>query len=122
MTDLDTMHMRDSSVFKVDWQPPLKVGSVATMTFNQLGKRTARYEVLELETNRKLRVVVTIMGTMLNGIYEMEPVEEDKTRFHVSVQIRLGGLLRILSPFLSYKARRDGRSEIARIKHILEEK
>ena len=61
MVDLKKMVL-DPSVIDVSWQPPLKTGSVATITYRQMGvKGTARLEVIDMEPNRRLRMVMTAM-------------------------------------------------------------
>jgi hypothetical protein len=67
VSDLGTATVRDPSAFKVDWQPPAGVGTVAMITHRFLGKMTARYEIKEWEPNRKFRAQVTSMGAKLDG-------------------------------------------------------
>ena len=119
MVDLGTMPLRDPSVVKVDWEPPLHVGSVALLTFRQMGDRTGRYEVKELEKNHRLRVQMTAMGANIEGTYEIEPADSGKTRLSAAVQIEVHGLMRLLSPYLSHRASRDGKAEFERIKHAI---
>ncbi len=122
MTDLDTLPRRDPSVISVGWTPPLKAGSVAIINFRQMGKRTGRYEVLELEPNHRLRVQMTAMGARIEGTgtWSFEPVEEDKTRLSASVQIDVRGILKLISPFLSLSAGREARRGFDRIKNAVE--
>jgi carbon monoxide dehydrogenase subunit G len=120
MSDLGSATLRDPSVVKVDWQPPAGIGTVAMITHRFLGKRTARYEIKEWEPNRKFRAQVTSMGAKLEGTYTMEPVHGGKTNLNVSVKVEIGGLMRLFSPYISRKARKDASEEIARIKNILE--
>ncbi len=67
MVDLGTMPQRDPSVIGVSWDPPLRVGSVAAIDFRQVGKRTGRYEVKELELHQRLRVQMTAMGARIEA-------------------------------------------------------
>ena len=120
MVDLGTMPQRDPSVVKVDWEPPLRAGSVAVITFRQMGKRTGRYEVLELQPDHRLRVAALAMGARIDGTYLFEPIAEGKTRLSASVQIEVHGLMRLISPYLSRKASKDGKTEFERIKRAIE--
>ena len=122
MVDLGTMPQRDPSVIGVNWNPPLRVGSVAEIDFRQMGKRTGRYEVKELELYQKLRVQMTAMGARVEatGTWSFDPVADDKTRLSVMVQINIHGPLRLLSPFLSISARRGARKGFDRIKGTIE--
>ena len=53
MVDLRKMIL-DPSVIDVSWQPPLKTGSVATITFRQMRvNRTAKLEVIDMDPNRR---------------------------------------------------------------------
>ncbi len=122
MVDLGTMRQRDPSVVSVGWQPPLKAGSVAIISFRQMGKRTGRYEVMELEPTRRLRVQMTAMGDRIEGTgtWLFEPVAEDKTRLSASVQIDVRGLLKLISPFLSISATRGAHRVFDRIRKAVE--
>ncbi len=120
MADLGTMPQRDHSVVRVDWQPPLGVGSVATVTARLMGERTGRLEVKELEPNHRLVVQMTGMGARAEGTYEFEPVDERRTKLSAAVSFQVRGLLRVISPYLSYSAKRDATAEFERIKSAIE--
>ena len=122
MVDLSTMPQRDPSVISVSWQPPLQVGSVAIITFRQMGKRTGRYEVKELEPNHMLKVQLTAMGDRIEGTgtWLFEPVAEGKTMLSSSVQIEVRGLMRLISPFLSISASEGARKGFDRIRTAVE--
>jgi len=119
MVDLRRMIL-DPSVIDVSWQPPLKKGSVATISFRQMGVRTAMLEVVDLEPNRRLRMVMTAMGSKLDGTYVMEPLDAGRTKLSGIAQIEIHGLMRLISPYLSYSAKRDQSREMARIKRAIE--
>ena len=120
MVDLQKMIL-DPSVIGISWQPPLKTGSVATITFRQMRvTRTARLEILDIEPNRKLRMVMTAMGSKLDGTYTMEPLDGGKTKLSAVAQIEIHGLMRLISPFLSYSTKRDQSKEMARLKRAIE--
>ncbi len=120
MSDFGTMPQWHPGVVKVDWQPPLSVGSVATVTVQRLGKRTARYEVKEWQPNRMIRAQVTSGRSKINGGYEMEPIEGGKTKLTISAVIEIKGVLRLLSPILSYMSKKGSSAEMQNIKRILE--
>jgi carbon monoxide dehydrogenase subunit G len=120
MVDLGTMPQRDPSVVKVDWKPPLRAGSVAVITFRQMGNRIGKYEVKELEKNQRLRVGMTAMGAKIEGTYEMEPADDGKTKLSAAVQIEVHGLMRLLFPFISRNADKDAKAEFGRIKRAIE--
>ena len=120
MIDLRKMIL-DPSVIDVSWQPPLKTGSVATLTFRQMGiNRTARLEIIDMEANRRLRMVMTAMGSKLDGTYTMEPLNGGKTKLSAVAQIEIHGLIRLISPYISYSTKRDQSREIARLKRAIE--
>lgn len=120
MVDLRKMIL-DPSVIDVSWQSPLKTGSVATITFRRMRvNRTAKLEVIDMEPNRKLRMVMTAMGSKLDGTYTMEPLDGGKTKLSAVAQIEIHGLMRLTSPFLSYYTKRDQSREMSRIKRAIE--
>ena len=122
MVDLGTMPQRDPSVIGVSWDPPLRVGSVAEIDFRQMGKRTGRYEVKELELYQRLRVQLTAMGARVEatGTWLFDPVANDKTRLSASIQIDIHGLMKLISPFLSISASQGARKGFNRIKSAIE--
>ena len=121
MVDLRRMIL-DPSVIDVSWQPPLKTGSVATITYGQMGvKGTGRLEVIDMEPNRRLRMVMTARGSKLDGTYVMEPLDGgNKTKISAVAEIELHGLMRLISPYLSHSAKRDQSKEMERIKRAIE--
>ena len=121
MVDLKKMIL-DPSVIDVSWQPPLKTGSVATITYRQMGvKGTGRLEVMDMEPNHRLRMVMTAMGSKLDGTYVMEPLDGgNKTKISAVAEIEIHGLMRLISPYLSHSAKRDQSKEMERIKRAIE--
>lgn len=120
MVDLGTMPQRDPSVTSVDWKPPLRVGSVAIMHFRQLRKITGKYEVIELEPNRRMTVQMTAIGAKAEGTWLFEPIAEGKTSLSASVQIDVHGPIKLISPYLSFSANRDARRLFDRVKRAIE--
>lgn len=122
MVDLGTMPQRDPSVISVSWDPPLRVGSVAEIDFRQMGERTGRYEVKELELYQRLSVQMTAMGARIEatGTWLFYPLAEGKTRLSASIQIDIHGFMKLVSPFLSISARRGARKGFHRIKCAIE--
>ena len=119
MVDLRKMIL-DPSVTDVSWQPPLKVGSVATITFRQVGVRTAKLEVMDMEANHRLRLVMSAMGSRLDGTYVMEPLDGGRTKLSAIAHINLRGVMTLFAPFLSFSAKRDQAKEMARLKRAIE--
>ncbi len=120
MTDLGTMRLRDPSVVSVDWTPPLKAGSIATLVVRQMITRRIRYEVVEMERNRLFRVSATVMGVQIHGTWRFEQIDEGRTKLSVSVRMDTGGLLRLVSPYLSYSVRRGAAADFKRTKLAIE--
>jgi len=120
VSDLGSATLRDPSVVKVDWQPPAGVGTVATSTHKFFGRRAARYEIKEWEPNRRFRALVTSMGAELDGTCAIESIQGGKTKLDVSVGVEVRGLLRLMSPYISRKAKKDASEEIVRVKNIVE--
>ena len=122
MADLRTMPLRDPSAISVDWQPPLKAGSVAIITARNimLGTREIRYEVKEFDPYYRFMVQATAMGFHVDETYEFQPEDESKTKMSASVLIDTRGLMRLVSPFLSLSAKRDASAEFERIKRTIE--
>ncbi len=122
MVDLRTMSLRDPSVVSVDWQPPLRVGSVATITTRNvmLGKRDIKYEVKELDPYHKFSVQASAMGFQVDGTYEFQTVDKNMTKLSASVSIETHGLMRLISLALFYSSKRDATAEFERIKNAIE--
>jgi len=123
MADLRTLPQHNLSLVNVEWEPPLRVGSVAVITYRATGKsRTGKCLVKEVEQNKRLRVQMTAMGAELDGTYELESVDSDKTKLSSTLNIQLHGLMRILSPFLSRNAEHEQELGLGRIKRAIEAK
>jgi uncharacterized protein YndB with AHSA1/START domain len=123
MGDLRTLPQHNFSLLNVEWEPPLRVGSVATITYRVRGKsRTGTCLVKEVEQNKRLRIQMTAMGAELDGTYEMESIDSGKTKLSSTLNIQLHGLMRILSPFLSRNAKHEQEVGLGRIKHAIEAK
>ena len=73
-----------------------------------------------MEPNRRLRMVMTAMGSKLDGTHVMEPLDAGKTKLSAVAQIEIHGLMRLISPYLSYSIKRDQSREMARIKRAIE--
>jgi len=123
MADLRTLPQHNLSLLKVEWEPPIRAGSVAVLTYRNMGKtRTGKCLVKEVEQNKRLRIQMTAMGAELDGTYEMESVDGGETKLSSNLNIQLHGLMRILSPFLSRNAKHEQESGLSRIKHVIEAK
>jgi uncharacterized protein YndB with AHSA1/START domain len=123
MSDLQTLPQHNLSLVNVEWEPPLLVGSVATITYQVRGKSgTGTCLVKEVEQNKRLRIQMTAMGAELEGTYEMESVNSGRTKLSSTLNIQLHGLMRILSPFLSRNAKHEQEVGLGRIKRAIEAK
>jgi len=93
MVDLTKMIL-DASVIDVSWQPSLKTGRAAAIAYRQMGvKETGRLDVINTEPNCRLRMVLTAMGSMLDGTYVMEPSDgsnETKISAVAGIELRAG--------------------------------
>ena len=123
MADLRTLQQHNLSLVNVEWEPPIRVGSVAVLTYRTMGKTTTgKCVVKDVEQNKRLRIQMTAMGAELDGTYEMEPVDSGKTKLSSTLNIKLHGLMRILSPFLSGNAKHEQELGLGRIKRAIETK
>ncbi len=122
MSDFGTLSQREPDIAKVDWRPPMGVGSVAVVTNRRMGGRTARVEVKEFEPNRRFRAEVTSGLGRIDGVYEMAPVDGGKTRLSVSGRVELHGALRLLSPVFARMMRKNGSATMENIRRILEDR
>ncbi len=122
MADLRTMSLRDPSVVSVDWQPPLRAGSVAIITARNviLGKRDIKYEVKELDPYHKFSVQASAMGFQVDGTYEFQTVDKNMTKLSASMRIETHGLMKLVSLALFYSSKRDASAEFERIKNAIE--
>ena len=102
------------------WESPIGVGSLIVVTAQRFGRRTAAMMVTAWEPTRKIGVEVRSGGAKARAVITMEPVEVDKTRLTRSASIEIGGLLKLIQPYLSYRANKDRSVELDNVKRILE--
>jgi carbon monoxide dehydrogenase subunit G len=120
ISDLGKMTEWDPGTIKVDWHPPVAVGSVAVVTAQQFGKRVVNWEVTEWEPGHKIGCRVKSGGTIVRAAYTIEPAEGSKTRLSRWASVEVGGLLRLISPLVTRKTRNERSAEIENVKRIVE--
>ncbi len=120
LSDLDTMTQWTKGVSRVEYERPAGVGTTIVATAQLMGRRTISMTITDWEPNQKLGMRGSLMGMRAHEVRLMEPVEKDKTRLTKSVEAEIGGLLRILQPYLSYRMKKDSLIQLEKTKCILE--
>ena len=120
MSDFDTMTLWGPGVREVKWESPIGVGSLIVVTAQRFGRRTANMKITDWEPTHKMGVEARSGGAKVRAVITMEPVEEDKTRLTRSAQMEIGGLLKLIQPYISYRANKDRSVELDNVKRILE--
>jgi carbon monoxide dehydrogenase subunit G len=119
MSDPSTMTQWDPGVLKVEYQPPMRVDSTMMVTAQLIGRRTAKMVITEWEPNRRIGIAGKSAGTKVSAVYTLEP-QGNMTRLNRSVEVEVGGLLKLISPYVSYKVNKERSAEIDNIKRIVE--
>ncbi len=120
MSNFDTLTQWDPGVIEVKWERPIGIGSIVVVTAQLIGRRTANMKITDWEPNRKLGVETRSGGAKANTLITMEPVEGNKTKLTRSTHIEIGGMLKLIQPYISYRAKKDGSAEVDNVKRILE--
>ncbi len=120
ISDLGKMTEWDPGTLKVEWRPPISVGSVAVVTAQIFGKRIVNWEVMEWEPGHKVGCRVNSGGTIVKATYTIEPAEGRRTKLSRWASVEVGGLLRLISPFVAHRTRKERFEEIENIKRIVE--
>jgi hypothetical protein len=111
------------NIESAEWksQPPLRVGSRIAFVARFLGRRLAyTYEITEYEPNERL-VMRTAEGPFpMETTYTWESTGEGHTSMTLRNRGTLGGFSRLLAPFIAAMMRRANRSDLARLKTLLE--
>ena len=76
--------------------------------------------ITEWEPDRRIGVERNSGGISAHSVITMEPLEGGKTRLSRSTQAEIGGLLRLIQPFITRRAKREHASEIDHVKRLLE--
>jgi carbon monoxide dehydrogenase subunit G len=84
------------------------------------GRRVVNWEVTEWEPVHKMGCRVDSAGTVVKATYAIEPAEGNKTKLSRRASVEVGGLLRLISPLVSRKARNERSAEIENIKRVVE--
>jgi hypothetical protein len=62
------------------------------------------------------------MGSKVDEVWSLEPVEGGRTRLTKSTQAEVRGIMRLLWPFVSGRTKRLGPTQLGNVKRILEGK
>ncbi len=123
ISDLGKWTEWDPDTLKVEWHPPVALGSAAVVTAQTLGglvKSQVSVEITEWEPGHRMGVRLNSGGTKVKAVYTIEPVEGNRTKLNRLASVEVGGLLRLISPLVARKAKNERLSEIENIKRILE--
>ena len=100
---------------------PIGVGTVWSSRFKPtMGISEGEMEVVEFEPNRR-EVMRGEIGPMRPTLtYLFEPVEGG-TRFTRHVQIKVSGMMKVMSPMMSVMAKKTNRGFLTNLKRVLEQ-
>ncbi len=111
-----------ANIKSVEWKtpPPLCVGSRITFVANFLGRRMAyTYEVAELLPNERM-VMRTAEGPFpMETTYSWEATAGGGTRMTLRNRGNPSGFSRLVAPFMTMAIRRANRSDLERLKEVL---
>lgn len=100
--------------------PFAQVGATARGARRDLGFRSnVRYEITEVEPNRKLGMQGTLGPVLFRDAYVLEAAG-DKTRVKFWLELTLPGVMRLASPFLNFIGRTHAGETLANLKRTLE--
>ncbi len=120
LSDLEKRPQWDLEAHKIEYKRPVGVGTTAVITTQFFGRRTISITIADWDPNRKLGMLYRLGGTKGNDDFLMEAVEGTKTRLTRSMRAEFGGLLRLLQPLISYRAKKTFPAELDRVGRILE--
>ncbi len=125
MSNLDTMTQWSPGVLEVKWQSPISVGSRMAVTAQRLRRRTiADMKITDWQPTHKLGVEVEARrrGSKVSAVITitMEPLEGDKTRLTQSASIEIGGFLKLIQPYISYRGKKSISAGLDNVKHLVE--
>ncbi len=123
ISDLGKWTEWDPDTLKVEWDPPVRVGSVAVVTAQAFGGVVTSQvfvEITEWEPGHRMGVRFKSGGTIVKAVYNIELVEGNKTKLSRWGSVEVGGLLRLISPLVARKTKNERSSEIGNIKRMLE--
>ena len=120
VSDLGKLTKWHPGVIEVKWQKPLGPGSTFELTAQRLGRRTAICTITEYEINRGIGWETNLMSNRLRVTYSMEQIEGNKTRLNTTLDLKIGGLMKLIQPFIVRRARKLREAQILNLKRMLE--
>ena len=120
MSDFDETPLWDPEIDEVKFQRPINVGSVIESTARVFVRRTVGAEITDWEPNRRIGTKSKTGGMKATTVITMEPLEEGKTRLTRSVSMEIGGFLKLIQPYVSYKARGFNLKRLDNVKRLVE--
>jgi uncharacterized protein YndB with AHSA1/START domain len=118
MSNLETLpHW--TGVLKVEYKDPVGVGTSVVATYRLLGRRTFKITITEWEPNSRIGMKFRL-GAEFHEILTMEPVEGAKTHLTIWIRGEIKGLLRIVGPLISYRARKEFSGRLTQVKRAYE--
>jgi len=112
-----------ANIESVDWQTPspVAVGSRMVFVAQFLGRRLAyTYEVVELETERRLLMRTADGPFPMETTYTWEPAGDGATRMTLRNRGNPSGFSRLVAPMMERAMRRATTKDLARLKSMLE--
>jgi len=113
------------NIKSIDWKtaPPVQLGSKMDFVARFLGRRLAyTYEVVELETGRRM-VMRTASGPFpMETTYTWEPAGEGKTRMTLRNRGMPSGFAKLSAGFMGVAVRRETSKNLRALKELLEKR
>jgi carbon monoxide dehydrogenase subunit G len=120
VSDLSKLTEWHPGVLEVKWEKPLGHGSIFELTVQRLGRRRTICTITEYEINRSIGWETRLMSNRLKVTYTMGQVEGNKTRLKDTFDLEIGGLMKLIQPFIVRRARKLRKAQILILKHMLE--
>src|SRR6266568_2030278 len=120
MSDFDNTPQWDPEIVEVKWQGPITVGSIIESTAHVFVRRTVNAKITDWEPNRKIGMESRSGEVKGLTVITMEPLEVGKTRLTRSVRMDVEGLLKLIQPFISYKAKGFNVKRLDNVKRLVE--
>jgi uncharacterized protein YndB with AHSA1/START domain len=122
LADFDTAPQWGRGISKVEYKRPVGVGTTIVFTARLMGERTLNMTITDWMPGHKFAARSTLMGSRIDEVWSLEPVEGGRTRLTKSTQVKAGGIMRLLWPFISGRTKRLGPTQLGNVKRILEAK
>ena len=120
MSDFDKTPQWDPEIVEVKWQGPISVGSIIESTAHVFVKRTVKAKITDWEPNRKIGMESRSGGVKGVTVITMDPLEVGRTRLTRSVRMDVEGLLKLIQPYISHKAKGYNVKRLDNVKRLLE--